>query len=172
MNQNSDPHGTQIVLTPSYCVSHTHGSAAAPSCPVGCQPGATAHGPRRRSALFWGISGGTVLSIVGWVGLLLFEQYSASLAELRGDLKHFNEVSGELVKKETFRKIVDKLLECTQELQASKLARDALERELKASERSRRAQATELQRFRERLASVEGRQAAMPTFVPALPPDR
>jgi hypothetical protein len=136
------------------------------------QPCAPPHGPRRRTALFWGISGGTVLSIVGWVGLLLFEQYSASLSELRSDLKHFNEVSGELVKKESFRKIVDKLLECTQELQASRLSRDALDRELKASERSRRAQATELQRLRVRLASVEGRQAATPTFIPSVQPER
>jgi hypothetical protein len=116
--------------------------------------------------LFWGISGGTVLSILGWVGLLLFEQYSASLGELRSDLKHFNEISGELVKKESLRKIVDKVIECTQELQAARSSRDALERELKASERSRRAQATELHRLRERLASVEGRQAAMPLLVP------
>jgi chromosome segregation ATPase len=108
----------------------------------------------------WGISGGTILSVFGWVGLLLFEQYCANLAELRTDLKHFNEVSGDLVRNESLKKLVDRISECTADLEASNTERAALQQELEASDHKRRVQARQLQELRERLASVEGRQSA------------
>jgi hypothetical protein len=118
-----------------------------------------------RRALWWGIAG-TLLSGVGWIALMLFDQYNASLAELRNDLKHFHEARAELVKKESMRKLYDHLKDSFKELQASIAEREALERQLKDSEKSRRVVARELQRIRERLANVEGRQAATTVAVP------
>src|SRR5438045_2895195 len=70
-------------------------------------PGELGHFPassslkgKGRSAFIWGISG-TVLSAAGFIAMALFEQYNDSLNELRRDLKHFNETSAELVKKES-----------------------------------------------------------------------
>jgi hypothetical protein len=118
-----------------------------------------------RRALWWGIAG-TLLSGVGWIALMLFDQYNASLAELRNDLKHFHEARAELVKKESMRKLYEHVKDCFKELQASIADRTALEKQLKESDRSRRAVARELQRIRERLANVEGRQSATTVAVP------
>jgi hypothetical protein len=142
-----------------------------PACPTCAGAAARPHGSGRRTALWWGI-GGTLLSGLGWIALMLFDQYNASLAELRNDLKHFHEARAELVKKETFRKVFDHLKESYKELQASTTAREALQRQLAESERARRVVARELQRLRERVASVEGRQAATPVVVPAGGPER
>jgi hypothetical protein len=119
----------------------------------------------KRAALWWGL-GGTLLSGVGWVALMLFDQYNAGLAELRNDLKHFHEARAELVNKENVRKLYEHFKESLRELQASAAAREALQRQLQESEKGRRVMARELQRVRERLASVEGRQAATTVIAP------
>jgi hypothetical protein len=144
-----------------------HGQEAAAGC--GGSPAPARKG--NRTALLWGISG-TVVSAVGWIALMLFEQYNASLTELRTDLKHFNEARAELVNKETFRKVVEHLKDSTRELQAAASARESLSQELKASEKSRRILARELQKMRERLASVEGRQAATAVLLPGFGAER
>src|SRR6516165_5262271 len=64
--------------------------------PQGCSSDASVSASpqkKNRLSLFWKISGGTILSVSGFVAMLLFEQYNNSLAELRNDLKHFNETS-------------------------------------------------------------------------------
>ncbi len=122
-------------------------------------------GAGKRTALWWGVAG-TLLSGVGWIALMLFEQYNAGLAELRNDLKSFHEARADLVKKESLRKLYERFQDYIKEIQASTTAREALERQLRASEKNRRVLARDLQRIRERLASVEGRQAATPVAVP------
>jgi hypothetical protein len=131
-------------------------------------PGPASLKGKGRIAFIWGISG-TVLSAAGFIAMALFEQYNDSLNELRRDLKHFNETSAELVKKDSMRRCFDQLKECFKEVHASAAARAQLERELRASEEERKELTHELQRVRERLASVEGRQAATAVVVP-LPP--
>ena len=110
---------------------------------------------RNRRALICGIVS-TVLSAIGLIGLALFEQYNGMLSELRTDLKHFNETSGEYVKKEKFQKCWERLKECSKEINAAAVARERQEQELKASERNREDMAKEMQRLRERLAYLEG----------------
>jgi len=122
-----------------------------------------------KRTLLWGISGGTVLSALGFVGLALFEQYNSCLTELRGDLKHFNEISGDLVKKDTLQRYREQLKDMYKEMQTNNAARAQLEQELKSSEHSREEMAREVQQMRERLAYVEGRQAALTTTVSAVP---
>ena len=154
-----------LVISPNLRASPFDHGATPPAGPSACAYRAAALEPRRHSALFWGASG-TILSVVGWVGLLVFEQYSGYLSEVHGDLKHFNELSADLVSKESLHRLVDRIAVYTKELQASNAARAALVRELQSSERSRRVQARELQQLRERLASVEGRQTAPPLALP------
>lgn len=113
---------------------------------------------RSRRALLWGVIS-TVLSAIGLIGLGLFEQYNGMLSELRTDLKHFNETSSEYVKKDRLQKCWERLKECTKEMGASAVARERLEQELKAGERTREDMAKEMQRLRERLAYLEGMKA-------------
>ena len=112
---------------------------------------------RRNRRLFWGL-GGTVLSAVGFIAMILFEQYNSALTELHNDLKHFNETSSQFVKKESVQRYKEEMRECLKEMQASNSARTLLEQELRASEKTRDEMSHELQRMRERLAYLEGLQ--------------
>jgi hypothetical protein len=125
------------------------------------------HPARKRKGhpLLWGL-GGTLLSILGFVAMIAFDQYNGMISELRNDLKHFNETYSEFVKKETFHRWTDQIKEARREMQAAALAREKLEVELKASEAARAELARQFQQVRERLAAVEGRQAATPVIVP------
>lgn len=112
----------------------------------------------------WGI-GSSLLSIAGLIALGLFEQYNGMLAELRTDLKRFNELSAEYVKRDQLQRCREQVWQNTKELQAVNAARLPLEHELRASERCREELAKEMQRLRERLAYVEGQQAVK-AYVP------
>jgi hypothetical protein len=145
-------------------------------CPHCGPAGAATPRKEKRLSLWWGISGGTILSAVGFVALALFEQYNDGLTELRNDLKHFNESSGDLVKKEEWRNRMTIIKSAFKDLQAANLAgvaREArvgqVEQQLKAYAEERKEMACEMQRLRERLATVEGRQAAAPIVVPVMP---
>ena len=75
-----------------------------------------------RHALLWGVAS-TVLSIVGFVAYALFEQYNASLAELRNDLKHFNETASGFVQKDSFQHFRDQAKEHLKELHGANVLR-------------------------------------------------
>lgn len=127
---------------------------------------------KRSNSLFWGISGGSILGAVGFVGLTLYQQYNDSIVELQRDLKHFNTTCADLVKKDDlghrfkmFWTTVEKLDNNMKE-KAERLA--LMEHLLKNSEDERKEQTRELQRLRERLAAVEARQSmTLPTSVSA-----
>lgn len=120
--------------------------------------------PKDRSRAFlWGM-GGTILSVLSFVAMIGFEQYSGMLSELRNDLKHFNETSADYVKKDSFQRFRDLLRDCYKQTQAANLARAQLEEELKESKKARQDLERELQHLREQLAYVEGRQMAAPHF--------
>ena len=145
-----------------------HVSASGEITHLACEAAHHPHSPLHPSfqgikgkGLIWGV-GGTILSVVGFVALALFEQYNGMLTELRNDLKHFNETSSEFVKKENVQRYREEMKNCTKEIQASSAARTILEQELKASEKARDDMAHELQRMRERLAFLEGRQTKSP----------
>jgi hypothetical protein len=110
-----------------------------------------------RYALIWG-AGSTILSVVGFLGYMMFEQYNNSLSELRTDLKHFNETTSSFVQREQFNKCRDQMREHLKEVRAVNTARAQLEHELQLSEKAREEMVQELQRIRERLAYVEGHQ--------------
>lgn len=120
----------------------------------------TARQRRRRMAILVGV-GSSLLSVLGFGMLTAFEQYNSLVSEMRGDLKHFNETVGEYVKRENFQRYRDQMKASLKELQESNVAKFRLEQELKASEKLREETAEELRRLRERLAYLEGRQAAI-----------
>jgi hypothetical protein len=127
---------------------------------------------RRRTAILVGVSS-TILSVLGFGALTLFEQYNSLVSEMRNDLKHFNETSSEYVKRDSFQRFRDTVKErLFKELPEANLAKYRLEEELKASEKARIETAEELRRLRERLAFLEGRQTATATAkAPALSPN-
>ncbi|HEV3261840.1 MAG TPA: hypothetical protein VG013_33630 [Gemmataceae bacterium] len=126
---------------------------------------------RKRRALIWGITS-TVLSAIGLIGLAMFEQYNGMLSELRSDLKHFNEISGEFVKKDRMQRCWDRMREYSREVAAASMAREQTERELQASERAREEMTKEMQQLRERLAYLEGLRAARLGVVSTVPAER
>jgi hypothetical protein len=127
---------------------------------------ASSASPRRgRGPLLWGM-GGTLLSAVGFIAMILFEQYNSVLSELRSDLKHFHETSSEFVRRDSFQKFRDQFRERFKEMQAANLARMQLEQELRVAEKARDEMTRTLQQLRERLAYVEGRQIAVPSINP------
>jgi hypothetical protein len=138
----------------------------------GVDPAAHPGGKRRgRTALLVGL-GSTILSVLGFGALTLFEQYNSLVSEMRSDLKHFNETIGEYVKRDSFQRFRDQAKERFKELEESRVAKYRLEEELKAGEKARIETAEELRRLRERLAYLEGRQAATATAkAPALTPN-
>ncbi len=141
-----------------------------------------------RVPIIWRIFGGTLLSIVALVAITIYQQFSAALSELktdigrlnesrvdlvrkheindlRGDLNRFHENRGDLIKKDEFNSRVLEVWNGIRELQAANLAQAAsreraalLEQQVKAGEEERKELARELQKLRERLAVVEGRQ--------------
>jgi hypothetical protein len=113
-----------------------------------------------RNAMLWGIAS-TVLSVVGFIGYALFEQYNASLAELRNDLKHFNETASGFVHKDDFQRFRDQTKEHVKELHTANVYRAQLEHELHTAEKAREEMAQELRQIRERIAFVEGQHAVL-----------
>jgi predicted flavoprotein YhiN len=136
--------------------------------PEGGAPGHSKTG--KAASILWGISGGTVFSVVGFVVLTLYQQYNENLVDINKDLKHLNEVTAEHMKREEVRTrmttLWNSLKDMTKEVQVAKTMNVSqegriirLEERWKAAEEERRELVRELQRLRERLARVEGQQA-------------
>jgi hypothetical protein len=116
------------------------------------------------SRILWGLSGGTAISIVGFVALTLYQQYNDGLTELRNDLKHFNETCGDTVKREELHNRMNHLHTILKDLYTTGAERhtrfEVLEQQFKASEEDRKELSREVQHLRERLAAAEARQTA------------
>ena len=144
MNQQSPPRADEAKAP-------EHGDGHASSDSAGKKKG--------RLALLWSISG-TLVSVVGFIALALFEQYNGMLSELRTDLKHFNSISSEFAKRESLQRLRDQMKERNKEFQEANAARVRLENELKISERAREELVRDMQKIRERISFVEGQQFA------------
>jgi hypothetical protein len=140
------------------CGSYVHEEAHDRAQP----PHSTSPQGKSRAAMLWGV-GSTILSVLGFLAWGLFEQYNSSLAELRADLKHFNEASSTFVKKDTLSRFREQYKAQFTDMQSMSASNRQLDAELKASERAREEMSRELIRIRERLAFVEGRQSVSPS---------
>jgi hypothetical protein len=134
-------------------------------------PAPSAKGEDRMS-LFWRIFGGTLLSLAGLGGLTIYQQLNNSITEVRNEVNRINEGRGELVKKEELAARTTTIWNGIKDLQSAngtvtalKEREGVLEQQLKASEDERREMSKEIQKLRERLAALEGRQPG-PTSKP------
>jgi septal ring factor EnvC (AmiA/AmiB activator) len=169
-------------MTITYTAHHANEETHA--YPLLGMPSAEPGKPRRRSALFWTI-GSSLASAAGFLCIMLYEQYDRNLTELRNDLKHFNEVSGEQVKRDEMRNrftsmwnIIKDMQTASQEtgkethrLKADILTKETrlaqLEQQLKSADDDRKELNREVLRLRERLASVEGRVSSFSPVIPS-----
>jgi hypothetical protein len=71
--------------------------------PAPCPP---AKGEEKIS-LFWRVFGGTLLSIVALVGMTVYQQFSATITDLRQAILHLNETHADMVKKDDFEKEIN-----------------------------------------------------------------
>jgi hypothetical protein len=121
-----------------------------------------------RISLFWRVFGGTLLSIAALVLVTLYQQFTSSINELRGDVVRLNEARGDLVKKDEFN---SRLATVWNGLSDAKGAGAGVagvrekqglhDQQLRQMEEERKELAREVQLLRERVAKLEGRDAGV-----------
>jgi hypothetical protein len=82
-------------------------------------------GPARaeeRISVFWRVFGGTLLSIVALVVVTVYQQFSSSLADLRGGLERLNESRADLVKAGDFNSRMTSVWTSVKDLQTAAAA--------------------------------------------------
>jgi hypothetical protein len=143
-----------------------------------------------RMPLFWRVFGGTILSILALAVITVCQYFNGVLGGLRGDmgrlnedirkemshldtdlrkdLGRLNEAQGGVVKIEDFNSRLRSVWDSIKELQTLNVTvsalkeRDMLREQHLREENERRELVRELQLLRERLANLEGKQAAAP----------
>ncbi len=141
-----------------------------------------------RMPLFWRVFGGTILSILALAVITVCQYFNGVLGSLRGDmgrlneeirkemshvdtdlrkeLGRLNEAQGGVVKTEDFNSRLKSVWDSLKELQTLSATvsalkeRDMLREQHLREENERRELVRELQLLRERLANLEGKQAA------------
>ncbi|HEX5270780.1 MAG TPA: hypothetical protein VFW33_09850, partial [Gemmataceae bacterium] len=118
-----------------------------------------------RMSLFWRVFGGTLLSIAALVVITLYQQFSASLNELRADILRLNEARGDLVKKDELNTRMTPLWNGLNDAKAGGAGMVALrekqasqDQQIKQLDDERKDLLREVQQLRERVAKLEGRQ--------------
>ncbi|HKI33894.1 MAG TPA: hypothetical protein VKA46_18720 [Gemmataceae bacterium] len=118
-----------------------------------------------RISLFWRVFGGTLLSIAALVVVTLYQQFSSSLNDLRGDVVRLNEARSDLVKKDEFNSRMSTMWNGLNDAKAAGAGlagvRDKQtlhDQQLKQNEDDRKDLLREVQLLRERVAKLEGRE--------------
>jgi hypothetical protein len=145
-------------------------------------------GSDERMPLFWRVFGGTILSIAALAAITVCQYFNSVLGGLRGDmgrlndeirkemthldsdlrkdLGRLNEAQGTVVKLQDFNSRLKSVWDSIKELQTLSAAvsalkeRDMLREQHLREENERKELVRELQLLRERLATLEGKQAA------------
>jgi septal ring factor EnvC (AmiA/AmiB activator) len=119
-----------------------------------------------RISMFWRVFGGTLLSIAALVCMTVYQQFSASFNELRAAVNHVNEFHADVVKKDDLNSrttaIWASLKDLDNDVPGLKTRAAIMESQLKAAEQERKELCVQVQQLRERLASLEARQAGAP----------
>jgi chromosome segregation ATPase len=128
-----------------------------------------------RISIFWRVFGGTLLSIAALVVVTVYQQFTSSLNDLRGELGHLNidlrkdmsrlsEAQADLVKKDDHNGRLRSVWDSIKELQADKSTVTALKERaavlqelFKAAEEERKDLVRQLQQLREVKAGEEDR---------------
>jgi hypothetical protein len=120
--------------------------------------------PEEKISVFWRVFGGTLLSIAALVLLTVYQGISSNINELRNDLTHVRELQVDMVKKDEFNTRTTTMWSSVKEnfndVPALKTRATLLESQLKTADQERKDLAHEVQALRERMAALEGRQAA------------
>jgi len=148
------------------------------------EPPAAAPKGEERISLFWRVFGGTLLSIAALVVLTVYQQFAASINDLRstvthldsdaakktdvndlrGSVTHLNEVHAEMARKEDLQTKATNLWNLIKETGADtaslKTRTALLEEKLKSAEDERKDLQKEIQALREKISALESRPAA------------
>jgi septal ring factor EnvC (AmiA/AmiB activator) len=115
-------------------------------------------------SVFWRVFGGTLLSIAALVVMTVYQQFNASITELRAAVARVNETHADMAKKDELNtrtgKIWDTLTKVTTDLPAMKTHDDILDSQFKTAEQERKELCTKIQVLNERLVKIEAIQAA------------
>jgi septal ring factor EnvC (AmiA/AmiB activator) len=129
-----------------------------------CRTDAAPPRGEEKISVFWRVFGGTLLSIAALVVMTVYQQFSASIAELRSAVAHVNETHVDLCKKDELNsrtsKIWDTLTKVTTELPAMKTHDDILDSQFKSAEQERKELVARIQVLNDRLVKLEAIQAA------------
>jgi len=139
-----------------------------------CARGAVAPPPsEEKISVFWRVFGGTLLSIAALVCMTIYQQFSASLTDLRAGINHLTEFYAEVVKKDELNTrtnaIWASLKELGNDMPALKTQTTVLQGQLRAVEQERKELAREVQRLRERLATLEGHHTVLSSVKASCP---
>jgi septal ring factor EnvC (AmiA/AmiB activator) len=119
-----------------------------------------------RISLFWRVFGGTLLSIAALVCMTVYQQFSASLSDLRAAVNHVNELQADVLKKDELNTrtnaIWATLKNLDNDVPSLKTSSAIMESQLKAAEQERKDLCVQVQQLRERLAGLEARQTGSP----------
>jgi hypothetical protein len=167
-DRKDEPHALVRVNGATVLSAETLRNASPPYLPAEPPKG------EERVSVFWRIFGGTLLSIAALVVITVYQQFTNGLRDLRSEVNRLTETRAELVKKDEFNTRNTSLWNSIKELQTANAAVTALkeraelrDQQLKAEAEARKELARELQLLRERLAKLEGQQAAKPATEPA-----
>jgi hypothetical protein len=135
---------------------------------AGARPAEPSAKGEERISLFWRIFGGTLLSIAALVLVTLYQQFTSSVTELRGDVVRLNEARGDLVKKDEFNSRLTTVWNGLSDAKgagagvAGVREKQALQdQQIKQMADERKELVREVQQLRERVAKLEGRDAGV-----------
>jgi hypothetical protein len=131
-----------------------------------CEP--TPGKGEERISLFWRVFGGTLLSIAALVVVTLYQQFTGSINELRGDIERLNEARGDLIKKDEFNSRLTSLwggLNDAKGIEANVAAvrekQTHQDQHVQQIEDERKDLLRQVQQLRERVAKLEGSQGGV-----------
>jgi hypothetical protein len=124
-------------------------------------------------SVFWRVFGGTLLSIAALVCMTIYQQFSASLTDLRAGINHLNEFYADVVKKDELKThsnaIWTSLKELGNDVLPLKTQTTVIQGQLQAIEQERKDLAREVQQLRERLATLEGHHTGLSSVKASCP---
>jgi septal ring factor EnvC (AmiA/AmiB activator) len=127
---------------------------------------ANATKPEEKISIFWRVFGGTLLSIAALVVMTVYQQFSASLNELRNNMDRLHETHADMLKKEEFNtrstKIWDAITQVKDEVPTQKTRVTQLEVLLQTLQQERKELSNQVQALREKMAAIEARQGVVP----------
>jgi hypothetical protein len=151
--------------------SERHLILAAETLRSGDTPAKKKDGDRaeEKISIFWRVFGGTILSITALAVISAYQSLANGIHEVRGDVGHIRESSGDYIKKDEFNNRTTMIWNGIREAQAVSPTVTVLgnrtsmiENQLAAADHERKELCREILQLRERIAKLEGQQEVKP----------